>query len=187
MTASGRLVTLTSRFALLLTLVVAAVYLMTSPYLDDTQTTEENEVTGVVRAGPVAVNGEVEWELLSLRAYTRLVKKDGKQATIDVPSGATIVVAELSAKALAGAKVDEDGFLCAVELRDDRGSTWPEQGVFGLPTPTSCSDFEHPFKRGVAGKVAKVFVVPKSAVPHLTGVVAPPVGTRSDNRVLITR
>lgn len=186
MTASARAVEVISRVALLLALVAAAAYLMIGPYLDDTEETEQKAVTRVVQTGPVAVNDEVQWKLLSLRAYTRLVGKDGKEVSLDVPSGATIVVAELSAKSLPGARVTKSGFTCTVELRDDRGNTWPEQSPFGLATPTMCSDYDKPFKPGVEGKVAKVFVVPKSAVPHLIGVVAPPVGSPSDNRVLIT-
>jgi hypothetical protein len=77
------------------------------------------------------------------------------------------------------------GFTCEAMLRDDRGNLWKSQSAYGYPLPTYCGDDDHPFTRNKTGRIAQVYVVPQSAVPHLTGIqVEDSVARR---RVLLTR
>jgi hypothetical protein len=62
---------------------------------------------------------------------------------------------------------------------------WESQSVFGLAFPTRCSDEDFPFVRNKPGTVSHVFVVPESALPHLSGI---QVENLSEyRRVLLTR
>jgi hypothetical protein len=186
-TAASSAVRLASRIALLVILLAAAVLLTVRPTLGDEDTFEkESPITQVVKRGPVEVD-DLEWKLESLKVYTRLVNAETQEPVdLEVPDGATIVMATMSLKPNERTILN-DGFACDAELMDDRGNLWEDENAFGIALPTYCGDDELKIERGKAFKIAKVFVVPKEAVPHLTGVITPESGTLSaDRRVLIT-
>ena len=58
----------------------------------------------------------------------------------------------------------------SIFYRDDRGNIWKGQQPYGYPLPTYCGDSDHTWTRNKPGKIAQVFVIPASAVPHLTGI-----------------
>jgi hypothetical protein len=180
---------LASRIALALLLLALSVFLAIRPYLGDIEAAKkESFITEVTAKGPVLVK-DVRWSLDSMRAYTRLVSKDKTQIELDVPVNATIVVAELSVTPTDRTLLDP--FVCDADLRDDRGNIWEADtsgDVYQYPVPTNCSDDDLDLRPGKTVKVAKVFVVPEEAVPHLVGVVVPPLDEMSaEQRVLITR
>jgi hypothetical protein len=176
----------TARVAVVVALLSTSVWTVFQPSLDEAVKRREEAVTEVVRKGPVAVD-EIQWTLDSLRIYSRLADADGEKIDLDVPPGAVIVVAMLGVKPLAGLKMN-NGFTCDAELIDDENNVWKAaDSIFGTAVPTYCGDDDHPIKRGQTGKVMKVFVVPRSSVPKLLGVITPPTGEGGypEKRVLI--
>jgi len=182
-----RALSLAARIAVLVALVAATVWSIFQPTLDAAEKKRETMITDVVSKGPVEVD-QVQWTLDSLRVYTRLADKEGKQVDIEVPAGASIVVAMMDIKPLEGLTLKDDGFTCDTQLIDDQDNLWKEEGsVYGLALPTSCSDDDHPFTRGKSAKVMKVFVVPAKSVPQLIGLITPVTGTLNpEKRVLIS-
>jgi hypothetical protein len=174
-----------SRISLAVFLAAVSVFLLVRPFLGDIEAAKkESFITDVVEKGPVVVE-DLEWTLESLRAYTQLVDKDKRPIELDVPGGAVIVLAEFSIRPIEKTRID-DGVFCNAELRDDQGNTWGPTDAFSLPIPTFCGDDDLEIERGKAFKVAKVFVVPEKSVPHLVGVIVPPLdNTASEQRVLI--
>jgi hypothetical protein len=168
-TANNVLVRRISQVALLLVLLSLSAYLLLRTFLDDEeQRYNDGTVTEVVGRGPVEI-GHINWKLDSMQPYTKLVDNEKKPIELDVPAGAVIVLVKMSITPLDGLKIN-NGFTCAAMLRDDRGNTWKGQDAYGLALPTFCSDSEHPIERNHTGKIAQVYVVPKSAVPHLVGI-----------------
>jgi hypothetical protein len=181
------LVALVSRVALAVLLLATGVFLAVRPSLGDIEAAKrEAFVTGVATKGPVVVD-DIEWKLESLRAYTRLVGEDKRVIEIDVPAKATIIVAVLALTPTA--KADMDPFVCDAELRDDRGNIWEADSsgnLFSFPMATYCGDDDLNARPGKTVKVAKIFVIPAEAVPHLIGIVTPPSDVGSaEERVLI--
>jgi hypothetical protein len=183
---SARAVAVASRVALLVTLLGLSVYLTVRPTLASEDTFEKGSpITEVVKRGPVVIE-DVEWKLDSLQVYTQLVGERNETVEVDVPDNAIIVLAKLSLTPTDRARLD-DGFYCEPDLADDRGNYWEDESVFGIDLPTYCGDDDLKVERGKTVKVAKVYVVPKSAVPHLIGLVTPETGnTSAERRVLIT-
>lgn len=126
------------------------------------------------------------WQLGSLQIYTQLVDEDQKKVTLEnnVP-GSVVVAVHLAITPLDGInRMSGGGFVCATELRDDRGNTWKNQDVATALGPASCSDDDHPMQQNKPNKLVKLYVVPASAVPHLVGI---QVGSLDEyRRVLIT-
>lgn len=177
---------LAGRIALVLCLFALAVYFVVRPFLGDDYENMQRAKTinrVVERGGPATVDG-IEWKVNSMKAYTRLLDTDREAIDLDVPAGAIIVVVDATVKADKTVVVDSDGYACNAELVDDRGNRWEEKSAYDYPTPTSCNASDNPAEREVPYKVAKVFVVPKSAVPHLLGIIVPP-ETRTEQRTLI--
>jgi hypothetical protein len=169
MTANNVLVRRISQVALLLVLLSLSAYLMLRTYLDDEERRfNDGTVTEVVGRGPVEI-GHIKWKIDSMQAYTRLVDDQKEPIDLDVPAGATIVLVKISITPLDGLRIN-NGFTCEATLRDDRGNTWKKQDAYGLALPTYCGDDNHPIKRNHTGQIAQVYVVPKSAVPHLVGI-----------------
>ena len=169
MTAKNAVVRRISQVALLLVLLSLSAYLMLRTYLDDEeQRFNDGTVTEVVGRGPVEI-GHIKWKIDSMQAYTKLVDDQKEPIDLDVPAGATIVLVKISITPLDGLRIN-NGFSCEATLRDDRGNTWKKEDAFGLALPTFCSDDDHPIKRNQTGQVAQVYIVPKSAVPHLVGI-----------------
>ena len=170
MTANSVLVRRISQVALLLVLLSLGAYLMLRTYLDDDDYQRYNDgtVTDVVGRGPVEV-GHVRWKIDSMQAYTKLVDDEKEPIDLDVPAGATIILVKISITPLDGLRIN-NGFSCEAKLRDDRGNTWKAQDAYGLALPTFCGDDDHPIERNHKGQIAQVYVVPKSAVPHLVGI-----------------
>jgi hypothetical protein len=175
-----------SRQSLLVLLLALATYLTVRTELSDEDTFEkESPVTEVVSRGPTEVE-DVEWRLDSLKVYTRLLDEKKEEVDVDVPDGAVIVFAILTVKPTERTKLD-DGFTCNADLIDDRGNVWEAEDVFGIDLPTYCGDDDINVQRGKPFKIAKVFVIPKTAVPHVTGLVTPETGnTSAERRVLLT-
>ncbi|HET6298360.1 MAG TPA: hypothetical protein VFG33_33595 [Kribbella sp.] len=182
-----RATNLAARIAVLIALVAAAVWSIVQPALDAAEKKKETTITEVVSRGPVEV-GDIEWKLESLRVYTQLADTEGKKVDVNVPAGASIVVAMMEIKPLDGVAMKNDGFLCDTQLMDDEDNIWKEaDSVYGLTLPTGCSDEDHPLTRGKATKVMKVFVVPSKSVPRLVGLITPTIGTLNpEKRVLIS-
>jgi hypothetical protein len=182
-----RALSLAARIAVLVALVAATVWSIFQPALGAAEKEKDTTITEVVTKGPVEV-GEIQWTLESLRVYTRLADTEGKEVDINVPAGASIVVALMDVKPLDGLVMKDDGFSCDTQLVDDQDNIWKEEGsVYGLTLPTGCADEDHPFTRGKAGKVLKVFVVPAKSVPRLVGLITPTIGTLNpEKRVLIS-
>lgn len=169
MTPTDRLVRWSGRLSLLLVLLALGAYLVLKPYLgDEERMWKEGAVTEVVNRGPVTI-GHITWKLDSMQVYTRLVDDEKEEVDLDVPAGAVIVLVKASVTPLDGLRIN-NGFSCEAVLRDDRGNVWKGQSAFGLDLPTYCSDDDHPIARNQTGKIAQVYVVPKSAVPHLVGI-----------------
>lgn len=185
MMKSQRLLRLTAQVSLLVALASTSAFVLVRPYLTDSDKVyRQGAITEVVERGPVKI-GLVEWKLDSLDVYTQLVNKEKKKIELDQPAGSVVVLAKATVTALDGLKMGADGFTCDAKLRDDRGNVWKSQSAFGLAFATRCSDEDFPFVRNKPGVVAHVFVVPASAVPHLTGI---QVENLSEyRRILLTR
>ena len=185
MKSSQRAVRLTVQISLLVALAATSAFLLLRTYLGDAEKVYKGgSVTEVVQQGPVTID-RVQWKLESLEEYTQLVDTEKKTISLDQPAGSVIILAKVAITPLDGLKLGAGGFSCTTVLRDDRGNIWPSQDAFDFALPTRCSDDDHPFVRNKTGLLAQVYVVPKSAVPHLSGI---QVETRTDfRRVLLTR
>jgi hypothetical protein len=169
MTANNVLVRRISQVALLLVLLSLSAYLLLRTYLDDEeQRYNAGTVTEAVGRGPVDI-GHINWKLDSMQAYTKLVDDEKEPIDLDVPAGATIILVKISITPLDGLRIN-NGFTCEATLRDDLGNTWKGQGAYGLALPTFCGDDDHQIERNHTAQIAQVYVVPKSAVPHLVGI-----------------
>ena len=185
MNPSNRLLRLTAQVSLLIALLAVSAFLLLRVYLDDAETVYDNgAVTEVVEQGPATI-GLVEWKLDSLQPYTQLMDAEKKKIDLDQPAGSVVIVATASVTPKDGLKMDSDGFICEAKLRDDRGNLWKSQSAYGFPLPTYCGDDDHPFVRNRASKIAQVYVVPESAVQHLTGIQIENLEER--RRILLTR
>jgi hypothetical protein len=180
MIGSQRAVRLTAQIALLAALTATSAVLLLRPYLGDNgeRTFRQGTVTEVAEQGPVTIAG-VQWKLESLDVYTQLVNEEKKKIALTQPAGSVVIVAKVAITPLAG------GPICSAKLRDDRGNVWENQSAYGFELPTSCSDDDHPFVRNKTGQLAQVYVVPESAVPHLSGIQVE--DQRDYRRVLLTR
>jgi hypothetical protein len=169
-TGTGRASRLVVQVSLLVALLAVAAFVMLQPYLSDEERIfEEDRIDEVVSQGPVTVQS-IEWKLDSLKAYTSLVDEEGKEISVDAPAGSVIVVAEFTVTPRKGLLIKERGFSCEAKLVDSKGNIWDDQLVSGYSLPTYCGDSDHPRTMDKPGKVAQVYVVPKSSVPDLTGV-----------------
>jgi hypothetical protein len=168
---SSRAFRWTAQISLLLALLGVSAYLTVHNYLgDEEQVYKEGAVTEVVGHGPVTIE-KVRWQLDSMAPYTRLVNTDKKEIEIDDhPPGSVIILVTVSVTPLDGLRMNDGGFTCEAKLRDDRGNVWEDTDAFGYALATYCGDDDRPIKRNQTGKIAKVFVVPASAVPHLVGI-----------------
>lgn len=182
---TARVLDVTGRIAVVLCLFALAVYFVVRPFLgDDYENMQRAKaVNQVVERGPVKVDG-IEWKVNSMKASTRLIDNDGEAVDLNVPAGAIIIVVEATVTADKTVVVDGDGYACNAALADDRGNRWEEKSAYDFTMATSCNGSDNPAKREVPFKVAKIFVVPKSAVPHLLGIIVPP-ETRTEQRTLI--
>ncbi|WP_328989724.1 hypothetical protein OG394_26145 [Kribbella sp. NBC_01245] len=183
---TARVLDLAGRIALVLCLFALSVYFVVRPFLgDDYENMQRAKAINQVveRGGPVKVDG-IEWKVNSMKAYTRLLNEDREAIDLDVPAGAIVVVVEATVTADKTVVVDGEGYSCNAELADDRGNRWEEKSAYGYTMPTYCTNSDNPAKREVPFKVAKIFLVPKSAVPHLLGIIVPP-ETRTEQRTLI--
>ena len=162
---------LAAQISLLLGLLSTSGYLLTKTYLgDEEQIYNGGVITDVVKGGGPVTIANVEWKLDSLVASTRLVDDEGEEIELGQPSGSVILVATATLTPLDGLYMKDGGFTCKASLRDDRGNVWEGQSAYGYPLPTYCADNDHPWTRNKPGKLAQIFVVPASAVPHLTGI-----------------
>ncbi|TWD80601.1 hypothetical protein FB561_1684 [Kribbella amoyensis] len=188
MKLSDRAFRLTAQAALLVTLLGLSAFLLLRTYLgDDERVFEEGAVTEVVSKGPVTIDN-VTWKLDSMQPYTTLVDKDKKAIKLDNQvAGTTVVVVTSELTVLEARRYNDGGFTCDAMLRDDRGNVWKSQSVFrDFPLPTYCSDNDNPIKRNEPTKIAHVFVVPSSAVQHLTGIQVESTEVGDFRRVLFT-
>lgn len=184
MRVANRAARLAAQISLLLALASTSGFLLVRPYIDNEETLfDEGRVTEVVGKGPVTI-GKVEWKLDSLEAYTRLVDEDGKEISMSRPAGSVIIVAKATVKPLEGVYLKNRGFSCSANLRDDRGNTWQTKSPYKFPLPTYCTNDDFPFTINQARQIAQVYVVPKSAVPHLSGIVVQNLDER--RRVILT-
>ena len=166
----NRTVRLAAQISLLLALLATSGFLVLRTYLGDEETVfKAGNVTEVVSKRPVTID-HVEWKLDSLVANTKLIDDEGEEISLDAPAGAVIMVATVTLTPLDGLYMKDNGFHCQANLRDDRGNIWEGQNAYGYPLPTFCGDSDHPWTRNKPGKIAQVFVIPASAVPHLTGI-----------------
>jgi hypothetical protein len=179
---SRRVLRLAAQISLLVALAGTSTVLLLRPYLDDDgeRIYRQGTVSEVAQQGPVTID-HVQWKLESLEVYTQLVNTEKKKITLDQPAGSVVILAKIAITPLAGTS----GLSCSAKLRDDRGNLWENQAAFDFALPTSCNDDEHPFALNKTGQLAQVYVVPESAVPHLTGVQVE--NQREYRRVLITR
>ncbi|HEY3006083.1 MAG TPA: hypothetical protein VGJ44_27290 [Kribbellaceae bacterium] len=181
---AGRL----ARVSVVVLLGSLSVLLTVRPELGDQDTFEKQiPITRVVEQGPTVVD-DVEWTLKSLKAYTMLADEEHQQIDLKVPDNAVVVVATLTLRSTDRTKLN-DGFHCDADLNDDRGNRWEdEEVVSGYPLPTFCGDDKvKKLERGTPFTAAKVFIVPKDAVPHLTGLTVPGADASSaEERVLLT-
>jgi hypothetical protein len=167
---ASRVSRLTVQVALLVALVAVGTFVMLRPYLsDDERIYGEGRIDTIVSQGPVTV-AHVEWKLDSLKAYTTLLDDEGEAISLGGPDGSMAVVATMTVTPREGIFLKDKGFSCDAVLRDSRGNTWDNEQPYGYPLPTFCSDDDHPFSIDKSQQIAQVFIVPKSAVPNLTGV-----------------
>ena len=162
-----------SRLAVQVSLMVAllglGVFTVVRPYLsDDEDLYKQGRIDEVVSQGPVTVQS-IEWKLDSMKAYTSILNEDGEAIELDAPAGSIFVLATLTVTPRKGLQLDDQGFSCDALLRDSKGNTWDDTQATGYPLPTFCGDDDHPFTIDKPGKVAKVYIVPKSDVPNLIG------------------
>jgi hypothetical protein len=188
MRLANRAARLAAQTSLLLALASTSAFLVGRGYLDnDEQLFKNGRITEVVPQGTPVTVGDVEWKLDSMQAYTRLVNTEGEEITsLDQPAGSMVVMAKLTVTARDGVRIEENGFTCEAKLRDDRGNVWEDEDVYtDFALPTYCSNDDFPFSRNKPRQVAKLFVVPASAVPHLNGII---VGDLKERRnVLLAR
>jgi hypothetical protein len=185
MRIAGRATRLAAQISLLVALLATGLFVMLRSYLDDDERLYgEGRINRVVNNGGPVTIGHVEWKLDKLQAYTSLVDDEGEKISLDQPAGSVVMVATLSVTPHQGILLKDGGFSCSAVLRDDRGNTWQSQSAFGFELPTSCTDDDHPFELDKPGTIAQIYVVPESAVPHLTGVVVENLDER--NRFLVT-
>jgi hypothetical protein len=185
MKSSQRAVRLTVQICLLAALAATCAVLVLRTYIGDPETVyKDGAVTEVVQQGPVTID-RVQWKLESLEEYTQLVDTEKKKISLDQPAGSVVIVATVAITPLDGLKMGSTGFACAATLRDDRGNVWKGQSAYQFALPTYCGDDDHPFVRNKTGQVAQIYVVPKSAVPHLSGIQVE--DTSDFRRVLLTR
>jgi hypothetical protein len=157
------------QISLLIALLGVGTFTVLHPYLSDGERLYgEGRIDEVVKQGPVTVQN-IEWKLDSMKVYTAILNEDGEAIELDAPAGSTYVLATLTVTPLKGLQLDDKGFSCDAELHDSKGNTWDDTQATGYPLPTFCGDDDHPFTIDKPGKVAKVYIVPKSAVPNLTG------------------
>jgi hypothetical protein len=182
----SRAVTLVSQLALLLMLLSLSVFITVRAVLGDQDTFEKQiPITQVTKKGPATVD-DVVWQLESLQVYTRLVNADKEPVDADVPDGAVIVKAVVKLTATDRTRIN-DGFTCDAQLRDDRGNVWSTADVFGIELPTFCGDSDLTIVRGTPFKVAKIYFIPKEAVPHIVGLITPGTDNSSaEHRLLLT-
>jgi hypothetical protein len=169
MNLSTRAFRWTAQISMLATLLGLSSYLTVHNYLgDEERVYREGAVTEVVGHGPITID-HIRWQLDSMQPYTRLVDKEQKEIDdVEHPAGSVIILAKVSVTPLDGLKMN-NGFTCKAQLRDDRGNIWESQDAFGYELATYCGDDDRPIKRNETGKIAQVYVVPASAVPHLLG------------------
>ncbi|WP_328331508.1 hypothetical protein OHA70_11600 [Kribbella sp. NBC_00382] len=181
MISSQRVLRLAAQISLLVALAGTSTVLLLRPYLDDDgERIYRQGTVSEVTQGPVTID-HIQWKLESLEVYTQLVDQEKKKITLEQPAGSVVILATIALTPLPGVSTP----VCSAKLRDDRGNLWESQYATGLALPTSCTDDEHPFKLNRTDQLAQVFVVPESAVPHLTGIQVE--NQREYRRVLITR
>ncbi|MGW6280340.1 hypothetical protein [Kribbella sp. NPDC055071] len=170
MKIASRASRLVVQFALLLALLSTSAFVLLRNYLDDPERLYENgKIDQVVSKGPVTVD-HVDWTLNSLQAYTKLIDTDGEPIDLPQPAGSVIMVATMTVTPREGTYLKDKGFQCAASLTDDRGNTWDGQQPYKFKLPTYCTNDDFPWTLNKPGQIAQVYVVPASAVPHLTGV-----------------
>jgi hypothetical protein len=186
MNPSYRAVRLAAQISLLLALLSTSAFLLLRTYLgDEEKVYKDGQITEVTKQGPVTI-GDVEWKLVALQPWTQLVDAEKKPIQLDdQPAGSVVIVARIEITPRDGLRMDSNGFSCEAKLRDDRGNVWKGQSAYGFALPTYCGDEDHPFTRNKTGQLAQIYVVPKSAVPHLSGIQVENLEDR--RRVLITR
>jgi hypothetical protein len=183
---AGRAFRLTVQVALAVALLSGSAFVLLRPYLDDEERVfGEGRIDTVLKQGPVTVE-HIEYKLDSLKVYDKLADKDGEQVLAGVPAGSVYIVAMLTVTPREGLYIKDKGFHCEVTLRDDRGNTWSDQQAYGFPYPTYCGDSDYPRALDKPGKLAQIYVVPASAVPHLTGVLVEQNEVENHRRVLLT-
>jgi hypothetical protein len=181
----NRTIRLTAQVSLLLTLLALSAFLLLRTYLGDAERVyNEGAVTEVVGQGPVTI-GKVRWKLDSLQPYSQLADTEHKKIDLEQPAGSVVIVATASITPLDGLKMGASGFTCSAMLRDDRGNLWKAQSAYGLSLPTYCGDDQHPFTRNKTGRIAQIYVIPQSAVQHLSGIQVE--NSSEQRRVLLTR
>lgn len=169
MKLASRASRLAVQISLLIALLGVGTFTVLHPYLSDSERLYgEGRIDEVVKQGPVTVQN-IEWKLDSMKVYTAILNEDGEAIELDAPAGSTYVLATLTVTPLKGLQLDDKGFSCDAKLHDSKGNTWDDTQATGYPLPTFCGDDDHPFTIDKPGKVAKVYIVPKSAVPNLTG------------------
>ncbi|MFF0339151.1 hypothetical protein [Kribbella sp. NPDC004875] len=184
MKLASRVSRLAVQVSLLVSLASVGSFVMLKPYLDDDENMYKlGRIDTVVSQGPVTV-AHVEWKLDSLKAYATLLDDEGEAIELGGPAGSIAVVATMTVTPRDGLFLKDKGFSCDAVLRDTKGNTWDNEQAFGYPLPTYCSDDDHPFTMNKSQQIAQVFVVPKSAVPNLTGVTVEDFSEH--RRVLIT-
>lgn len=170
MRRTDRTLRLTVQIALLVALASLSAFLLVRTYLGDPEGTfKSGSATELVAKGPVTLE-HVRWQVDSMQPYTQLVDEDGRRVGLEnnVP-GSVVIAVRVTLTPLDGIKLNDGGFLCAASLRDDRGNVWKNQDLSTSLGQTSCSDDDHPVTVNRPAKIVKLFVVPASAVPHLSG------------------
>lgn len=181
MRGSQRVLRLAAQISLLVALAGTSTVLLLRPYLDDDgERIYRQGTVSEVTQGPVTID-HLRWKLESLDVYTQLVDEKKERIPLEQPAGSVVILAKIAITPLPGVSSAN----CSAKLRDDRGNLWGSQYASGFALPTSCTDDDHPFKLNQTGQLAQVFVVPESAVPHLTGIQVE--NQREYRRVLITR
>lgn len=169
MKLASRASRLVVQIGLMIALLGVGTFTVLHPYLsDDEDLYKQGRIDEVVSQGPVTVQS-VEWKLDSMKAYTAILNEDGEAIELDAPAGSIFVLATLTVTPRKGIQLDDRGFSCDALLRDSKGNTWDDTQATGYPLPTFCGDDDHPFTIDKPGKVAKVYIVPKSDVPNLIG------------------
>ncbi|MGZ0149831.1 hypothetical protein ACXJJ3_22415 [Kribbella sp. WER1] len=170
MNVGSRSTRLIAQVLVLIALLAVGAFAMLRPYLsDDEDAYKQGRIDQVVSQGPVTI-ASVEWKLDSLKVYTKILNEDGEPIELAGPAGTVIVLADITVTPKPGLYLKDHGFTCDAVLRDSKGNTWDDQQAYGYPLPTYCGDDDHPFTMDKPAKIAKIFVVPKNAVPNLVGI-----------------